>query len=1026
LIRRERIMKITHYLFLFGTVFLPVILFGQLTSFNAGPEDGRYNICEGETVSLRTFNAYFNIGPNPVTVDWMNSPVPASEKNLVRPTFSPPGPGTYDFSVRMSDLSFPEASFVITFKIVVVGKPFAKAGDDMNLCIGTSIKLSAVETLNSTSLAWSHNGLGVLHDSSTLAPTYIPATGEQGTVKLVLKVTGNATCGGESSDDLLLNYFPLPTADIVSQTPQMICSNEEFKINAVVSGHNSFRWHVFPSDRMKNLKGQGTLSPTYIPEIDETGHVSVILEAIGPGCSVFDTLEMRVSRTQVVSSSATGIILACPGELVKMAVTTAPGFTYLWNTGAKANLLTVSGKSTTQNYSVVATNQDGCSQMVDFSIEPKPAPIAGFTMLVPSKVCSNQPFKITTDASGYDSFKWHVVPKDKKGILIDDNTLNPTYVPQRDEGGLVQIILETIGAECTRFDTLSLNISQLVVGLSHLDGKVNACEGENINLFVTTTPGCTFLWNTGAKTNSINVIARSLISPYSVIVTNPDGCSQSVTYNITTKAAPVADIKLATNEKLCSNKSFKIEATASGYNSYNWYVNPVANKGSLSETNTLAPTYTPAKDESGIVRIILETIGNECTTYDTLSVNINQMNIDPSHPEGKVLACSNENVNLYVSSSPGLSYNWSTGAKTNGIIVKAISPLSNYSVEVTNTNGCKENIHFSITTKPGPTGEITTVAPPLICSNQSIKLNATASEFASYKWHIFPQSNKGTLSENNTLNPTYVPKKDETGEVLIILETIGAECTVFDTLRLNISRIYTEISHPNGNISACEGDVVTLSVTASPGYTYLWNNGLKTSFISVKPPIGGNGYSVDITNMDGCKQTSNFNVNVLNRPVIQLNLNNENSILTVEPAGLARYSFFGKNKMPLYEGTNNIYDYSNILMTTDTIYVIAFSSNGCSSDLSGQYANYEVLPKLKPVDAFSPNNDGVNDLLMPGRRIMVIDRTSKVLYEGYSGWDGTYLGKEMPQGTYFYLMYDRNGNIYYKGPVTLLRNNVNL
>jgi len=1015
-------MKTKLYLFIFGIVFIPSTLLGQLTSFNAGPEDGRFNICEGETIRLKTYNPYFDIGPNPVTVDWMNSPVPASEKNLVRPTFSPPGPGTYEFNIRMTDLTFPEASFIKSFKIVVVGKPLAKAGNDVNLCIGKSIKLNAVETRNSESIQWTHNGRGILQDAFTLAPTYIPANGELGTVILALKATGNPTCGGESNDELLLNYFPLPTADITIQSPQIICSNTQFKINAIASGNTSFKWHVFPNEKRGNLKDQNTLTPIYTPEINESGTVSIILESIGLGCSVFDTLEMRVSQTQVVSSSANGIVAACPGEMVNLFVTTTPDFTYLWSTGAKTNGIIVPAKSSPQAFSVVATNQDGCSQKVDFTIEPKPAPTADFTVPIPPKICSNQTFDIKTAASGYVSFKWHIVSKDKKGILLNDNTLDPTYVPKKDESGLVQIILETIGSQCSTFDTLNLNISQFVVETSHFAGQVNACAGENINMFVTTTPGCKYLWSTGAQTNSINVIAKNQNQPYSVLVTNPDGCTNTTTFTISSKPSPTAEVILLTNEKLCSNKSFKIQAKSSGYNSFKWTVQPTQNKGSLSETNTLTPTYTPAKNESGIVKIIFEALGSECISYDTLSLSIEQMNIEPSHPGGNVLACNNEDVSIFVTSSPGLTYLWSTGAKTNGIIVKAKSPSSSYSVEVTNINGCKEIIPFTITTKPTPIADIAVPSVSSICSNQSIKLQATASGYSSFTWYVFP-TNKGTLLESNSLSPTYVPKNDETGDVMVILETIGTQCTVYDTLKLKISQIYTDLSHPDGKVTICEGDAVTLSVTGSPNYSYLWNNGLKNSYITVKPPAGTSDYSVVITNKDGCTQTTKFSVNVLEQPSIALKLNSESTIITVEPPGLEKYKYFGKNKLLLYEGKSNSYDFNQVALITDTLYVIAYSKGGCNSDYNGIYTNYLLLPKLKKVDAFSPNGDGVNDLLMPGRKTQVIDRTSKVLYEGWTGWDGTYLNKEMPQGTYFYLLYDKDGKIYYKGPVTLLRDN---
>lgn len=1010
------------YLLVMGITLIPVFVFGQLTSFNAGPKDGRYNICEGETVTLYTYNPYFDAGPNPVSVDWLDSPVAPADKFKQQPTFTPPAVGTYTFRVRMTDLTY-NVSLEKSFNIVVVGKPLARAGSDVNLCMGDSYKLNAVETLNGVAVVWTHNGRGQILNANTLSPTYIPAPDELGQVKLTLKVTGNATCGGESTDDLILSYFPKPTADITIQSPQKICSNKQFTLNAVLTGNVSYKWNVVPNDRLNNLSKTNTLSPVYTPQINETGPVYIIVESIGAGCSVFDTLQMNVSQMVVVSSSTSGILNACPGEIVNMYVTSAPGFTYLWNTGSTANSIFAVAKERSEKFNVTATNKDGCTQTVDFTINPKPFPTVNFTSVPPTRLCGNETYKITASAQNYVSFKWNIVPKATKGSLLNENTLTPTYIPKKDEGGLVQIILETKGTECTVYDTLSLNVSQMVVEPSHVNGLVNTCKGEKLNLYVTTTPGCTFLWNTGAKTNSIEVVADGKTLKYSVEVTNQDGCKQVVDFNLNYKTAPVAKLSLLTMDKLCSNLPVKIKGEATGYTSIRWYLVNQDNKGTISEGNTLTPTYTPRKDESGPVQIVFEANGSECTTRDTLRLNIEPMNVEPSHPGGKVIACDGENVNLYVTASPGFTYLWSNGAKTNSILVKAKSPSSNYSVVVTNSNGCKETVNFTITTKSGPTADITTNANAAICSNQPLKVYANASNFLSFQWYVYPATGKGTLTDSKTLTPTYTPRSNETGEVLLILETVGTECTVYDTLKVKVSEIYFDQTNTNGNVTSCAGDPVTLAVTASPNYTYLWNNGEKTNSIITKPPIGSSNYSVEITNKDGCKQTASFKVTVNSRPSITLSLDAENTLITVSPTGLTRYVFLGKNKVTLQDGANNVYNFSSVAMTTDTIFVVAYSKDGCSSNLDNKYLDYILLPKLKLVDAFSPNNDGVNDRLMPGRKTTVIDRTSKILYEGWDGWDGKYLGKDMPQGTYYYLLYDEKGNIFYKGPVTLLRNN---
>jgi gliding motility-associated-like protein len=76
------------------------------------------------------------------------------------------------------------------------------------------------------------------------------------------------------------------------------------------------------------------------------------------------------------------------------------------------------------------------------------------------------------------------------------------------------------------------------------------------------------------------------------------------------------------------------------------------------------------------------------------------------------------------------------------------------------------------------------------------------------------------------------------------------------------------------------------------------------------------------------------------------------------------------------------------------------------------------------VDAFSPNGDGINDLLLSGRKITVFDRTQKILYQGWDGWDGRLNGREMPEGTYFYILFNEDNSVFCKTPVTLLRSSL--
>ena len=80
---------------------------------------------------------------------------------------------------------------------------------------------------------------------------------------------------------------------------------------------------------------------------------------------------------------------------------------------------------------------------------------------------------------------------------------------------------------------------------------------------------------------------------------------------------------------------------------------------------------------------------------------------------------------------------------------------------------------------------------------------------------------------------------------------------------------------------------------------------------------------------------------------------------------------------------------------------------------------------------FTPNGDGKNDLWEVGN-LFTYDRRVVEIYDRYghrlfraeddgAAWDGTYQGKELPVGTYYYVIVLNDGSTSYKGSVTILR-----
>lgn len=116
-------------------------------------------------------------------------------------------------------------------------------------------------------------------------------------------------------------------------------------------------------------------------------------------------------------------------------------------------------------------------------------------------------------------------------------------------------------------------------------------------------------------------------------------------------------------------------------------------------------------------------------------------------------------------------------------------------------------------------------------------------------------------------------------------------------------------------------------------------------------------------------------------------------------------------------------------ITTTTYYLWTSDQHGCTNqdDVTIEVRNGNTLFFYS---AFTPNNDGDNDFFyignvekFPENSLKVYNRYGKLIYSAtnyVNTWDGTYLGTEVPTGTYFYI-FDDGKNQKHKGTVTIMR-----
>jgi gliding motility-associated-like protein len=226
----------------------------------------------------------------------------------------------------------------------------------------------------------------------------------------------------------------------------------------------------------------------------------------------------------------------------------------------------------------------------------------------------------------------------------------------------------------------------------------------------------------------------------------------------------------------------------------------------------------------------------------------------------------------------------------------------------------------------------------------------------------------------------------------------------------------------------CEGDTILLDATAPDGILYTWSTGDTSAVLAVTDT---GTYTVLVDNA-GCAVEDSVQIpGFLSNPELSLG---EDSL----------YCFFYNDTLELDGGPGLAWLWLPTLETSQTISilqpavytVISTRTNGCTRSASLEVG--EVCePNIFVPSAFSPDDDGINDIYRPSVRnvtlynFRVLNRRGQTVFyseDPLAGWDGKFEGQDAPIGVYVYRLnyqgFDSDGIKVKKkmlGTVTLIR-----
>jgi gliding motility-associated-like protein len=723
---------------------------------------------------------------------------------------------------------------------------------DGNGCTGTtsySLTVNALPTPNITGVTAVCQGFSATLNANAGYINYIwsngattttinPTTGNTYTVT----VTDGNGCTSSTDQIVTINGLPIPSITGVAA----VCQGANANLNAG-TGFASYLW------------SNGSVTQIISPNVAATYTVTV---TDGNGCTGSTNINVVVNQNP--TPSITGVNVICQNDPTSFDA--GGGYSqYQWSNGGTSQNIS---PNTTGAYTVTVTDGNGCTGTTSYSLTVNALPTPNITGI--TAVCQGFSATLTANA-GYSNYIW------SNGATT--TTINPTT-------GNTYTVTVTDGNGCTS------SVDQVVIinalPTPAITGQATVCQGNNANIdagngyvlyqwsngsnaqvinpnvaatytvTVTDGNGCTGSTNINVVVNQnptpsitgVNVICQNNpttfdagggysqyqwsnggtsqnISPnttgaYTVTVTDGNGCTGTTSYSLTVNALPTPNITGIT--AVCQGFSATLTANA-GYSNYIW--------SNGATTTTINPT-------TGNTYTVTVTDGNGCTSSVDQVVIINAL---PTPAITGITSICDGTTSSFDAGNGFVGYQWSASTTTQ---ILTTGTAGNYTVTVTDINGCTASTSISLIVNQNPTPKI--AGNDTICAG-FVSLIDAGNGFVNYVWSN--GSNAQIINVNTAGNYT-------------VTVTDGNGCTGEDVFKLDVLTAEASIT-PSGPTSFCDGGQVTLQ--ASIGLSYLWSTGATTREIVIT--TSGN-YTVQIVNLNGCTAVSSLqNVSVHPYPIVR-------------------------------------------------------------------------------------------------------------------------------------------------------------
>jgi gliding motility-associated-like protein len=967
-------------------------------------------VCSPNTVDITAAAVTAGSTGGGVLSYWMNAGAtsPLTSPNAVTSS------GTYYIKVTATG----GCTDIDPVTVTVNPLPVSNAGADVTICSGVAASIGT-PSLAGNDYSWSPStGLSAANISNPSIVTTNPGTAP---IVTTYTVTTTITATGcTSTDDVTVTVNPQPVLTITN--PPAVCSPNtvDITVASVTAGSTGGGLLSYWTDAAGTVALAAptavTISGTYYIKVTATG-----------GCTDIDPVIVTINPLPV--SNGGSDVTICSGVAASIGTAAVAGNNYSWSpaTGLSASNVSNPSNTTTNpgttpiitTYTVTTTiASTGCTTTDDVTVTVNPQPV--LTITDPAATCFPNTIDITTAAVTAGSTGGGILSywTDAAGTT---GLAAPTAVTT---SGTYYIKVIATGG-CSDIDPVVVTINPLPVSNAGTD--VAICTGTPASIGTVSTAGNTYAWLPASGLSAANVSNPSitgtnpgpnpLVTTYTVTTTiSATTCSATDSVIVTINPLPV--LAITNPPAVCSPNSVDITAAFVTAGSIG--------TGTLTywtdAAGTMALTGPSAIAASGTYYIKIVTAAG-CSDIKPVTVTIYPLPV--SNAGSDIVICTGNFGNIGSPSVSGYTYSWSPSTGLSGAAISNpsviltnlgfVAATTTYIVTTT-ANGCSTTDAVDVTVNPLPTANAG--SPQYVCAGASVTLNGQVTGGTGI-W----SGGAGTYNPNNTtMNAVYTPSAAEyaADSVQLTLTTIVTSGPCPNSNSLVKLHFWPKpvanfsVTNPFGCPIVCAtfpesstvggGDVIT---------DWTWDFGDGEGSTSQNPthcyPTSGfYNVTLTVTSNHLCKDdTTKVNVvQVFDEPVADFTtdpnpasiLNPEVSFTNASSTDVTYWNYdFGDGQSINPNTPNPVHMYPTTGPATYTVTLSVHNSHDCWNTTTHEVVIEPEFTFYIP-NAFTPNNDGVNDYFygqgigIKEYDIYIFDRWGNMIYHGdninTSMWDG--------------------------------------